>query len=73
MVELLEDTNMTETDLFKCSQCGASYNSERELGEHQQAAHHAANPERKPNETPEKESGKPEDVNQQVKALAKNA
>ncbi len=48
------------TDAFKCNQCGATYDSEHDLKEHQQAAHHAA-----------KKSGKTKDVNQQVKA--KNA
>jgi len=29
------------TDAFKCNQCGAWYESEKELHEHQQAVHHA--------------------------------
>jgi hypothetical protein len=35
---------MTEsiTDAFKCNQCGAQYDSEKELREHQQAVHHVA-------------------------------
>jgi len=53
--------NMKETDLFKCSQCGASYGSEKELQEHLKAAHH--------------EGGHTqiEDVDQDAKAKAKNA
>jgi hypothetical protein len=53
--------NMTEsiTDAFKCNQCGALYDTEKELREHQQAVHHVA--------------GYPEDVDQPVKAKTKNA
>jgi hypothetical protein len=59
-----KDTNMTEsiTDAFKCNQCGAVYDSEKELREHQQSVHHVA--------------GYPPagtDVNQPVKAKTKNA
>jgi hypothetical protein len=61
---------MTEsiTDAFKCNQCGATYNSEHELGEHQQAARHAVVSDRKPHEPSEKEP-----VNQLAKAKTKNA
>ncbi|MGB8524412.1 MAG: hypothetical protein WCD43_15720 [Candidatus Acidiferrales bacterium] len=67
---LATDTNMTEsiTDAFKCNQCGALYDSEKELLEHQQAVRHAVVSDRKPQETSERES-----VNQQAKAKAKNA
>jgi hypothetical protein len=56
---------MTEsiTDAFKCNQCGAVYDSEKELREHQLAVHHVA--------------GYPpaatEDADQPVKAKTKNA
>jgi hypothetical protein len=56
---------MTESimDAFQCNQCGAQYDSEKELREHQQAVHHAA--------------GYPptriEDEEQPVKAKTKNA
>lgn len=58
---------MTEpiTGTFKCNQCGASYNSEHELLEHQQAAHHAVVSDLKPNEK--------DSVNPETKARAKNA
>jgi hypothetical protein len=61
---------MTEsiTDAFKCNQCGALYDSEKELLEHQQAARHAVLSDCEPHEKSEKES-----VNQQTKAKAKNA
>jgi len=52
---------MKETDLFKCSQCSASYNSEKELQEHLKAAHHASG------------HAQIEDLNQEVKTKAKNA
>jgi hypothetical protein len=57
--------NMTEsiTDAFKCNQCGALYDTEKDLREHQQAVHHVA--------------GYPpaqiEDVDQPVKAKSMNA
>jgi len=55
-------------DAFKCNQCRASYGSERELLEHQQAAHHNVVSSRKPQETSEKEN-----VDQHFKAKANNA
>jgi uncharacterized C2H2 Zn-finger protein len=66
---------MTEsiTNALKCNQCGAVYDSEKELSEHQQAAHHAASRGREPHATSKEESGKPEDVNQPDKAKTKNA
>lgn len=44
---------MTEsiTDAFKCNQYGTVYDSEKELSEHQQAAHDAVSGERKVQET----------------------
>lgn len=48
------------TDAFKCNQCGATYDSEHDLKEHQRAAHHVV-----------KQSGNAKDVNEHVKA--KNA
>ena len=44
-----EDTKMTDsiTD-FKCDQCGALYNSQHDLEEHQKAAHHAEICDRQP-------------------------
>jgi uncharacterized C2H2 Zn-finger protein len=61
---------MTEsiTDAFKCNHCGAVYDSEKELSEHQQAAHHAVSSERKAHETSQKEP-----TNQEAKAKGKNA
>jgi hypothetical protein len=61
---------MTEsiTDAFRCNQCGALYDSEKELQEHQQAARHAVVSGRNPHETSEKEN-----VDQHAKAKAKNA
>jgi uncharacterized C2H2 Zn-finger protein len=61
---------MTEsiTDAFKCNQCGAVYDSEKELHEHQQAAHHAVSSERKAHETSQKKL-----TNQDAKAKGKNA
>jgi len=61
---------MTEsiTDAFKCNQCRAQYNTEKELREHQQAVHHAVVSDRKPRETSEKEN-----QDQHAKAKAKNA
>ncbi len=56
------------TDAFKCNRCGALYDSERELRDHREAAHHAVSSERKPPETSEKES-----LSQQAKAKAKKA
>ena len=40
-------TNVAQPEMggFTCSQCGARYNSERELNEHMTAAHHKADPE----------------------------
>jgi len=55
-------------DAFKCNQCGATYNSEHELHEHQQAAHHAVVSDREPQQASEKES-----VNQPPKAKTKTA
>ena len=60
-------------DAFTCRQCGAQYDSEKELGEHQKGAHHGASPDFKPHETSEKESGKAEDVNQHDRAKSKTA
>jgi hypothetical protein len=56
---------MTESimDAFQCNQCGAPYDSEKELREHQQAVHHVAG--YPPAQT--------EDVDQPVKARKKNA
>ncbi len=56
---------MTEsiTDAFKCNQCGAVYDSEKELREHQQAVHHVAG----------YPPARTEDVEQPVKAKTKNA
>ena len=70
-----KDTIMTDSimDAFTCKQCGAQYDSEKELGEHQKGAHHGASPDCNPHETSEKESGKAEDVNQHDKAKTKNA
>ena len=61
---------MTEsiTDAFKCNQCGAIYDSEKELVENRQAAHHADVGDRKPEETSEEET-----MNQQGDAKAKSA
>jgi uncharacterized C2H2 Zn-finger protein len=61
---------MTEliTDAFKCNQCGAVYDSEKELSEHRQAAHHAVSSERKAHETSQKKL-----INQEAKAKGKNA
>jgi uncharacterized C2H2 Zn-finger protein len=36
------------TDSIKCDQCGALYNSARDLEEHQKAAHHADVSDRQP-------------------------
>jgi hypothetical protein len=52
---------MKETDLFKCGQCSASYGSEKELQEHLKAAHHEGG------------HAQTEDLNQEVRAKAKNA
>jgi|HubBroStandDraft_4_1064222.scaffolds.fasta_scaffold11447_4 hypothetical protein len=51
-------------DAFKCNQCGASYGSERELLEHQRAAHHYVVSDRK---------SEKENVDQHFKAKANNA
>ena len=61
---------MTEsiTDAFKCNECGALYESEKELLEHQRAAHHAGVGDRKPDETSEEET-----MNLQDDAKAKSA
>jgi hypothetical protein len=62
--------NMTEsiTDAFKCNQCGALYDSEKELVEHRQAAHHADVSDLKPEKTSVEEP-----INQQADAKAKSA
>jgi DNA-directed RNA polymerase subunit M/transcription elongation factor TFIIS len=62
--------NMTKsiTDAFKCNHCGALYDSEKELLEHQQAAHHADVSDRRPDETSAEET-----MNQQADAKAKSA
>jgi hypothetical protein len=56
------------TDALKCNQCGARYDSEKELLDHQQAAHHADVGDRKPDKTSEEET-----MNQQADAKAKSA
>jgi hypothetical protein len=52
---------MKETETFKCSQCSASYNSEKELQEHLKAAHHEGG------------HAEIEDLTPEIKAKAKNA
>jgi len=52
---------MKETDIFKCSQCSASYNSEKELQEHLKAVHHEGG------------HAQIEDLNREIKAKAKKA
>jgi C2H2-type zinc finger len=66
---------MTESisDAFQCNQCGALYDSEKELREHRQAAHHPISAGLEPDETSKKQSAKPEDVSRPVQAKAKNA
>lgn len=58
---LEKDMDMKETDIFKCGQCGALYDSEKELQDHLKAAHHEGG------------HAQVEDLNQQVKAKAKKA
>jgi hypothetical protein len=61
---------MTEsiTDAFKCNQCGALYDSEKEPVEHRQAAHHADVSDLKPDKTSEEETR-----SQQADAKARSA
>jgi hypothetical protein len=68
-----KEANMNGTDLFKCSHCRASYNSEKELLEHEKAAHHASYHGHDSEATSTQESGKGEGVNQHDKAKAKKA
>jgi C2H2-type zinc finger len=72
-----EDANMTDSimDAFECNQCGAQYESEKELLEHRRAAHHvnAVIHEREPGEVSKERPGKPEEVRQHDKAKSKNA
>jgi hypothetical protein len=56
-----KETDMNETHLFKCSQCMASYDSEKELQDHLKAVHH------------EGSQAQTEDLKQEIKAKAKKA
>ena len=50
-------------DAFQCNQCGALYDSEEEMREHQQAVHHVAG----------YPPARTKDTDQPVKAQTKNA
>jgi DNA-directed RNA polymerase subunit M/transcription elongation factor TFIIS len=62
-------------DAFECNQCGAQYDSEKELLEHRQAAHHAQadTHDHEPREAAKEKPGKPEELNQHERAKSKNA
>jgi len=66
---------MTESisDAFQCNQCGALYDSEKELRDHRQAAHHPAGAGLEPDITSRKKSAKPDDMSRPVNAKAKHA
>lgn len=66
---------MTESisDAFQCNQCGALYDSEKELRDHRQAAHHPASARLESDLTSKKKAAKPEDVANPIKAKAKHA
>jgi hypothetical protein len=61
------------SDAFQCNQCGALYDSEKELREHRQAAHHPAGEGFEPDEPSRKPPAKPENVSLPVRTKAKNA